>query len=68
MFKQTAREKGLDLSEVRGTGLRREFVPDFMQENVQNEMHVQIPGKRLVIEMTMSHFLIKIIYLIKSKW
>ena len=36
MFKQVAREKGMDVSEVRGTGLKREFVPDFMQEDVCN--------------------------------
>jgi hypothetical protein len=34
MFKQTAREQGIDVSEVRGTGLTREFVPDFMQEDI----------------------------------
>lgn len=34
IFKQTAREQGTDVSEVRGTGLRREFVPDFMQEDI----------------------------------
>ena len=34
MFKQTAREQGIDASEVRGTGLTREFVPDFMQEDI----------------------------------
>ena len=34
MFKQTVREKGLDVSEVRGTGLMREFVPDFMREDI----------------------------------
>jgi hypothetical protein len=31
MFKQTAREQGKDVSKVRGT---REFVPDFMQEDI----------------------------------
>ena len=30
MFKQTAREQGKDVSKVRGTGLMKEFVPDFM--------------------------------------
>ncbi len=34
MFKQTAREQGIDVSKVRGTGLTREFVPDFMQEDI----------------------------------
>lgn len=34
IFKQTAREQGKDISEVRGTGLVREFVPDFMQEDI----------------------------------
>ena len=34
IFKQTAREQGIDVSEVRGTGLMREFVPDFMQEDI----------------------------------
>ena len=32
MFKQTAREQGKDIFKVRGTGLRREFVPGFMQD------------------------------------
>ena len=34
MFKQTAREQGKDVSKVRGTGLTREFVPDFMREDI----------------------------------
>ncbi|MDX5585574.1 MAG: hypothetical protein QNK20_11805 [Aureibaculum sp.] len=34
IFKQTARDKGIDVSEVRGTGVMREFVPDFMQEDI----------------------------------
>ena len=34
MFKQTAREQGKDDSDVRVTGLMREFVPDFMQEDI----------------------------------
>lgn len=34
IFKQTAREQGIDVSKVRGTGLTREFVPDFMQEDI----------------------------------
>ena len=34
MFKQTAREQGKDISKVRGTGLTREFVPEFMQEDM----------------------------------
>ena len=34
IFKQTAREQSIDVSEVRGTGLMREFVPDFMQEDI----------------------------------
>jgi len=34
IFKQTAREKGMDTSEVRGTGVMREFVPEFMQGDI----------------------------------
>jgi hypothetical protein len=34
MFKQTAREQGKDVSKIRGTGLMREFVPDFMKEDI----------------------------------
>ena len=34
MFKQTARDQGKDVSKVRGTGVMREFVPDFMQEDI----------------------------------
>ncbi len=34
MFKQTAREQGKDVSKVRGTGVMREFVPDYMQEDI----------------------------------
>jgi hypothetical protein len=34
VFKQTAREQGKDDSDVRGTGLTREFVPNFMQEDI----------------------------------
>ena len=34
MFKQTAREQGKDVSKVRGTGLMKEFVPDFMWEDI----------------------------------
>jgi hypothetical protein len=34
IFKQTAREKSLDVSKVRGTRLTREFVSDFMQEDI----------------------------------
>lgn len=34
MFKQTTREHGKDDSDVRGTGLTREFVPDFMHGDV----------------------------------
>lgn len=34
MFKQTAREQGIDVSEVRGTGLTSEFVLDFMKEDI----------------------------------
>ena len=34
IFKQTAREQGIDVSKVRGTGLTRQFVPDFMQEDI----------------------------------
>lgn len=31
IFKQTAREQNIDTSKVRGTGLVREFVPEYMQ-------------------------------------
>jgi hypothetical protein len=34
IFKQTAREQGLDVSKVRGTGLMREFVPDYMEGDI----------------------------------
>ena len=34
IFKQTAREKGMDASEVRGTGVMREFVPEFMKRDI----------------------------------
>lgn len=34
IFKQTAREQGVDTSEVYGTGLMREFVPPFMKEDI----------------------------------
>lgn len=34
IFKQTAREKNLDASKVRGTGVTREFVPLDMQEDI----------------------------------
>jgi hypothetical protein len=34
MFKQTARERGIPTSEVRGTGVMREFVPEFMREDI----------------------------------
>lgn len=34
IFKQTAREQNIDVSKVRGTGLTREFVPDYMQEDI----------------------------------
>ena len=34
IFKQTAREQGIDVFKVRGTGLTREFVRDFMQEDI----------------------------------
>lgn len=34
MFQQTAREKGMDVSEVRGTGVMREFVPEFMKGDI----------------------------------
>ena len=34
IFKRTAREQGKDNSDVRGTGLIPEFVPDFMQEDI----------------------------------
>jgi hypothetical protein len=34
IFKQTAREQAIDVSKVRGTGLTREFVPDFMQKDI----------------------------------
>ena len=34
IFKQTAKEKGLDVDEVRGTGLMREFEPQWMKQNI----------------------------------
>lgn len=34
IFKQVAREKGMDASKVRGTGVMREFVPEFMKEDI----------------------------------
>jgi len=34
IFKQTAREQGVDGSKVRGTGVMREFVPDSMREDI----------------------------------
>lgn len=34
IFKQTARERGIPTSEVRGTGVMREFVPEFMREDI----------------------------------
>ena len=34
IFKQTARDRGIPSSEVRGTGVIREFVPEFMQEYI----------------------------------
>jgi len=34
IFKQTAREQGIDVSKVRGAGLTREFIPGFMQEDI----------------------------------
>ena len=34
IFKQTAREKGMEASEVRGTGVTREFVPEFMKRDI----------------------------------
>ena len=34
IFKQTAREKGMDVSEVRGTGFMREFVAEFMKGDI----------------------------------
>jgi hypothetical protein len=34
IFKQTAREKGMNVSEVRGTGVMREFVPEFMKGDI----------------------------------
>lgn len=34
LFKQVAREQGKDPSEVRGTGVMREFVPESMQEDI----------------------------------
>lgn len=37
MFKQTAREQSKDDSDVRGSGLTREFVPDFMREAIQKK-------------------------------
>jgi hypothetical protein len=34
IFKQIAREKVIDVSKVRGAGLTRKFVPDFMKEDI----------------------------------
>ena len=34
IFKQTAREQKIDASKVRGTGLAREFVPEYMQGDI----------------------------------
>jgi hypothetical protein len=34
IFKQSAREQGVDVSKVRGTGLTREFVPDYMEGDI----------------------------------
>ncbi len=34
IFKQSAREQSLDASKVRGTGLTREFVPEYMQGDI----------------------------------
>jgi len=34
IFKQIAREQGIDVSKVGGTGARRECVPDFMKEDI----------------------------------
>ena len=31
IFKQTAREQNMDVSEVQGTGLAREYVPEYMK-------------------------------------
>jgi hypothetical protein len=62
IFKQIAHEQGKNVSEVRGTGTIREFVPDFMRRdsgNVQNKTHVQIPGKILLIHLKIRHLLIK---------
>ena len=36
MFKQTAREQNMDSSKVQGTGLARQFVPNYMQEDICN--------------------------------
>lgn len=37
LFKSVAKDKGFDPDEVRGTGLFREFVPDFMKEDMCNQ-------------------------------
>lgn len=34
IFKQTAREQGMDVDKVRGTGFAREFVPEYMQGDI----------------------------------
>ena len=34
IFKQVGREKGKDVSKIRGTGLTRQFVPDFISEDI----------------------------------
>lgn len=36
IFKQVAKNRGLDPNSVRGTGVNREFVPDFMQGDLCN--------------------------------
>lgn len=38
MFKQTAREKDMDVSKVRGTGVMREFVPEFVPEFMKGDI------------------------------
>jgi glycine cleavage system pyridoxal-binding protein P len=46
MFKQTAREQSKNVSKIRGTGLIREFVPDFMQEDIFERPEQKIGKKK----------------------
>lgn len=35
IFKQVAREKGININKVRGTGFFREFVPEYMKADIR---------------------------------